>query len=283
MEEKIVITCDSGLDIDPEIIKKYDINLLPVVLKMGTNEFLDDGSMTPDDIIEYYQKEDDIVMTAPPTVQDTFRFFTKFAHMGYTVIHITASSKISAAFDYASSAAESFNKIHVIDSKSYSIGGMPVVLQAAQMAKAGETAEKIVAECKNLADRVKLCALVTSLKYLHSGGYINTGQSLSFPFFDMMPSIAIENGYFYVRKKYRGKFEKATIKFIDDMLKNVIGVDRSNFFLGHTGISSEMLENCRQEINQVSDFNNTIVTRCGCSITTFNGGRCLVLCWVSKE
>ena len=283
MEEKIVITCDSGLDVDPEIVKKYGIKILPIILKMGVNESLDDGSVTPDDIIEYYQKEDDAVMTAPPTVQDTFRFFTKFAHMGYTVIHITTSAKVSAAFDYASSAAESFNKIHIIDSKGYSLGGMPVVLKAAQMAEAGETVEKIVAECKSLADRVRMHALVTNLKYMHSSGRINIGQSLLLSVFGMMPSVAVEDGYFYVKKNYRGKLEKSAIKFIDDIMKNAKGVDRSNFFLGHTGMSNEILESCRQEVNQVSDFDNIIVTRCGCGITTFNGNGCLVLCWVTKE
>ena len=56
MEEKIIITYDSGLDIDPETVKKYGIRKLPVIIKFGANETLDDGSVQPEDIIEYYQK-----------------------------------------------------------------------------------------------------------------------------------------------------------------------------------------------------------------------------------
>ncbi|MBR4319351.1 MAG: DegV family protein, partial [Oscillospiraceae bacterium] len=59
MEEKIVITYDSGLDVDPEIVKKYGIKKLPIILKLGVNESLDDGSVTPDDIIEYFKKENE--------------------------------------------------------------------------------------------------------------------------------------------------------------------------------------------------------------------------------
>ena len=283
MDEKIVVTYDSGLDIDPEIIKKYGVKKLPVIIKMGAIETLDDDSVTPDDIIEYFKKEDDLAVTAPPTVQDIFRFFTKFAHMGYTVIHISTSAKLSSAFDYASAAAENFNKIHIIDSKAYSIGGMPIVLKAAQMAAAGELAETIVKTCSEMANRIRMHVLISNLKYIHSGGHINIGQNLLLSVFGMMPTVSVEDGYFYVKKNYRGKLDKASIKFIDDVLKDAKIVERSHFFLGHTGIPSNILEDCRKEINQVSDFDSTIVTRCGCSTTTHYGDGGLLLCWVAKN
>ena len=283
MEEKIVITYDSGLDVDPEIVKKYGIKKLPIILKLGANESLDDGSVSPDDIIEYFKKENDLVATAPPTVQDLFRFFTKFAHMGYTVIHISTSAKLSSSYDYAKSAAESFNKIHIIDSKAYSIGGMPIILKAAQMMEDGKSSEEIVKYCTSMADRVKMYVLISNLKYVHSSGRISVGQNLVLSVFGRMPTVAVEDGYFYVKKNYSGHLDKSSIKFIDDIMKNAKGVDRSNFFLGHTGIPNEILENCRQEVNQVSDFENIIVTRCGCSTTTHYGDGGLLLCWVTKE
>lgn len=283
MEEKIVITYDSGLDVDPEIVKKYGIKKLPIILKLGTNESLDDGSVTPDDIIEYFKKENELAVTAPPTVQDLFRFFTKFAHMGYTVIHIATSSKLSSAYDYAKAASESFNRIHIINSKAYSIGGMPIILKAAEMLQDGKSADEIVKYCTDMADRIRMHVLISNLKYVHSGGHINIGQNLLLSVFGMVPTVAVEDGYFYVKKNYRGSLDKASIKFIDDVMKTARGVDRKNFFLGHTGISESVLESVRQEINQVSDFDNIITTKCGCSTTTHYGDGGLLLCWVTKE
>ncbi|MBR1529726.1 MAG: DegV family EDD domain-containing protein [Oscillospiraceae bacterium] len=282
MEEKIVITYDSGLDIDPEIVQKYGIKKLPVIIKFGVNEALDDGSVTPEDIIEYYNKENDLAVTSPPTVQDLFRFFTKFAHMGYTVIHISTSAKLSSAFDYATSAAESFNKVHIVDSKAYSIGGMPVVLKAAEMAEKKSSAEDIVRACKEIADKVRMHVLISNLKYIHSGGHINIGQNLLLSVFGMMPTVSVEDGYFYVKKNYRGKLDKASLKFIDDILKNAKNVQRDNFYLGHTGISSGIIEDCRKEINQVSDFDQITTIQCGCSTTTHYGDGGLLLAWVEK-
>ena len=283
MEEKIMITCDSGIDIDPELVKKYNIKVLPIRLKFGANEALDDGSVSPDDIIEFYEKENDFVITAPPTVQDIFRFFTKFSHMGYTVIHFATSAKISSGYEVAKSAAESFNKVHIIDSKSYSIGGMPIVLKAAQLAAEGTPSENIVKTCTELTDRVRMHLLLSNLKYMHSSGRINVGQNLMLSVLGMMPSASIEDGDFAVRKRYRGSLEKASVKFIDDLMKEAKNTDRSCFYLGHTGMDNAIIEECRKEVNQVSDFDNVLVTRCGCGVTSFNGTGCLIVCWVETQ
>lgn len=282
MEEKIVITYDSGLDIDPETVEKYGIKKLPVVIKFGMNESLDDGSISPEEIIEYFNKENDLAITSPPTVQDLFRFFTKFSHMGYTVIHISTSAKLSSAFDYATSAAESFNKVHIIDSKAYSIGGMPIVLKAAEMAEKKSPVEDIVKTCKELADKVRMHVMIGNLKYTHSGGHINVGQNLLLSVFGMIPTVSVEDGYFYVKKNYRGKPDKASLKFIDDILKNAKNIQRDNFYLGHTGLSESIIEDCRKEINQVSEFDQIITIRCGCSTTTHYGDGGLLLAWVEN-
>ena len=283
MEEKIVVTYDSGLDVDPEVVKKYGIKKLPVIIKLGVNETLDDGSIEPDEIIEYFNQENDLAVTAPPTVQDIFRFFTKFAHMGYTVIHISTSSKLSSAFEYAQSAAESFNKIHIIDSKAYSIGGMPIIMKAAQMAEEGRRSEEIVEYCTNLANRVKMHVLIGNVKYVHTSGQISLGKNALLSMLGRIPSVSIEDGYFYVKKNYSSNLEKAAVKFIDDILKDARGLDRSHFYLGHTGVSDSVLEDCRKEVNQVSDFDNIVTLRCGCSTTTHYGDGSLLLAWVEKE
>ncbi|MBR0485044.1 MAG: DegV family EDD domain-containing protein [Oscillospiraceae bacterium] len=283
MEEKIVVTYDSGLDVDPEVVKKYGIKKLPVIIKLGVNETLDDGSIEPDEIIEYFNQENDLAVTAPPTVQDIFRFFTKFAHMGYTVIHISTSSKLSSAFEYAQSAAESFNKIHIIDSKAYSIGGMPIIMKAAQMAEEGRRSEEIVEYCTNLANRVKMHVLIGNVKYVHTSGQISLGKNALLSMLGRIPSVSIEDGYFYVKKNYSSNLEKAAVKFIDDILKDARGLDRSHFYLGHTGVSNYVLEDCRKEVKQVSDFDNVVTMRCGCSTTTHYGDGSLLLAWVEKE
>lgn len=283
MEEKIIITYDSGLDVAPEIVKQYDIKKIPVILKMGANEALDDGSIEPADIIEYFKREKELAVTSPPSVQDFFRFFTKFTHMGYTVIHISSSSKLSLAYEYAKSASESFSKVHIIDSKGYSIGGMPIVLKASMMLKEGKSAEEIANYCQSMANRVNMHVLISNLDYIHSGGRINISQKLMLSAFGMVPSVSVEDGYFYVRKNYRGHLEKSSAKFTEDTLKNITGVDRKKFFLGHTGIPSSVLEVVKKEINQVYDFDEILVTQCGCSTTTHYGDGGLLLCWVNKE
>ena len=283
MEEKIIIGYDGGFDIEPAIAKEYDIKKLPVTMRLGASETLDDGSIQPDDIIKYFEEEKDFAVIVPPTVQDTFRFFTKFVHMGYTVIYFTSSSKLAPSFEYASSAAESLNKVHVIDSKAYSIGGMPLVMKAAQMAKEGKSSAEIVDICKKMVSRIRMHVLIGNLNYVHSTGQINITQKLMLSVFGMMPSISIEDGYFYVKKNYRGHLDKASLKFADDLLKNIKGIERANCFIGHTGIENSIVQKFEKEVNALADFDNIYTFRCGCCTTTHYGDGGLVLCWVDQE
>ena len=282
MEEKILITYDNGLDIAPEFVKKYDLKVLPVHLKMGEEDVLDEANIDPDEIVEYFRKYKQIVTTAPPTVQETFRFFTKYAHMGYTIIHFTSSMKLSYSYDNAVAAAESFNKVHIIDSKAYAIGGNPLLLKAAQMVQEGKSSQEIIDYCTEMTNRVRMHVVIGTLDFIHSDGRINVAQKLMLSVFGMMPTIAIEDGYFYTQKSYRGKIDKVGIKAVEDIMKNIKGIERAHAYIGHTGIAPSVLEECKKQVEKLGDFEEVHTIHCGCSTTTHYGNSGLLICWVDK-
>ena len=283
MEEKIIITFDSGLDVDAETIQKYNLKRLPVTIKTGNEQTLDDGSVKPDDIVDYFKKTKDLVTTLPPTVQETFRFFTRYAHMGYTVIHFATSQKLSYAYDNAIAAAENFNKVHVIDSKAYTIGIMPLITKAAEMVQEGKSSDEIIKYCTAMTERIRMHVIIENLDFIHSGGRINVAQKLMLSVFGRIPTIAIEDGYFYTKKSYGGKLEKSAVKAVEDMLKVTKGIERKMAYLGHTGVNDTIIESCKKEMEQLGDFENIHIQRCGASTTTHYGDGGIVVCWVEKE
>lgn len=282
MEEQILITYDNGLDISPEFVKKYDLKMIPVHLKVGGDEVLDDGSIKPEEVVDYFYKNKQLIMTSAPTTQEIFRFFTKYAHLGYTIIHFTCSSKLSYSYDNAIAAAENFNKVHVIDSKAYAIGGMPLVAKASQMAKEGKSAKEIIDYCTEMTKRIKMHVIIGKLDFIHSDGRINVAQKMMLSLFGMMPTIDIEDGYFETQKSYRGKLEKVSIKAIDDIMKNIKGIERAHAYVGHTGVPSSIIEECRKEVMRLGDFEEVHTLQCGCSTTTHYGDSGILLCWVEK-
>ena len=52
MESRVQIITDSSCDLPPEVLAEYDIEVVPLVVNFGTEEF-DDSKLTPD---QYWTK-----------------------------------------------------------------------------------------------------------------------------------------------------------------------------------------------------------------------------------
>ena len=56
MNEKILIASDSTSDLNPELIERYGIKILPLGVSMGDKQYTDGVDITPEDIYENYEK-----------------------------------------------------------------------------------------------------------------------------------------------------------------------------------------------------------------------------------
>lgn len=285
MEEKILITCDSALDLSPELIKEYNIKVLPLNVKLGSDEYLDIEEASPDDILDYNERTGDLATTVAPTMQQTFRFFTRFVHMGYTVIHFSLSSGLSSAYANASAAAESFQKVTVIDSKTGSVAGGLLVMAAAEMLQEGKSAEEIIKESKSIVERLQEPFLLDDIQTLYKGGRISAFSSFMAGLLKVKPSLYVQNsdGTLQGGKKYNGKFESVTPKFIRDSIGNSRNMNKKHLIIGHTGLKADFLEECKSEIQELADFEQIHIVRAGCTITSHLGKNALILAWYAKN
>lgn len=285
MEEKVVITCDSALDLTPELAKDYNIKILPMVVKMGSDEFLDIEEASPDDILDYHDRTGELAVTSAPSVQHAFRFFTKFVHMGYTVIHFCLSSGLSSSYDNAASAAESFEKVTVIDSKTASVAGGLLVITAAEMLRKGKSSEEIIQKCNDMTKRLQEPFLIDEMEFLYKGGRASALSAFAAGILKIKPSLYVyqNDGTLKVGKKYMGKFDSSAPKFIHDSLSDSKSIDRAHFMIGHTGLSPDFLEDCKTAVQQLADVEQIHIVRAGSTITSHLGERALILAWATKE
>ncbi len=279
-----MITCDSALDLSPELIKEYNIKVLPMIVKMNGEEFLDIEEASPDDILEYHDQTGDLAVTSAPSMQQAFRFFTRFVHMGYTVIHFSLSSGMSAAYANAVAAAESFERVTVIDSKTASVAGGLMVLTAAEMLREGKTSEQIIQESKALVSKMQEPFLIDEMEFLYKGGRASALSTFMAGIFGIKPSLYVQtsDGTIQVGKKYRGKFDGSAPKFIRDNIEGNKNINKRRLIIGHTGLSSSFLENCKTEIQQLTDIDELLIIRAGSTITSHLGKSALILAWISK-
>ena len=107
MGKPVLITADSTVDLSPDLVKRFDIKVLPLMITLGEDHFLDDGvSFTPLDMYRRYRQDGTLPKTSAPGLQELLDFFTPYVEQGYEIVHVDISSELSSTCSTAKLAAQ---------------------------------------------------------------------------------------------------------------------------------------------------------------------------------
>ena len=119
----IKILVDSASDIDVNEAKNLGIEMIPMEVTFGDEEYLDGVNLSHK---EFFEKLIETNIFPKTSQINEYRFNEKFEEMtkdGSEVLCITMSSKLSGTFNSAKEASKKYNdKVVVIDSNNVCIG-----------------------------------------------------------------------------------------------------------------------------------------------------------------
>ncbi len=109
------------------------------------------------------------------------------------VVSVHIASALSGTFSSASIAAQTVDpaRIHVVDSRTVSLGTGFLVLEAVERAARGETAEEIVRYLETMPSRVGIICLLDTLRFLLLGGRIGKVRAMLGTALSIKPVIAL--------------------------------------------------------------------------------------------
>ena len=279
---KIKIISDSTCDLSPELIKKYDIEILPLYVSIGDNNLLDGVEVTPDDIYEYVDKSGKLPSTSAPNLSDFLDLFRKWRSEGYEIVHFNISGDFSSSYRNACMAAEEVGGVYVVDSRNLSTGQGHVVLYGAELAAEGKSAEEIVEACNKITSKVEASFVVDSIDYLHKGGRCSSVAALGANLLKLKPCIDVIDGKMTSGKKYRGKIDKVILQYVEERLKGRDDIDTKRIFITHTKCDKEIVDAVRDKIKEFFDFDEVLETTAGCTITSHCGPYTLGILFIRK-
>ena len=281
---KIKITSDSTCDLSPELIEKYNIDILPLYVGMGDDVLKDGVEATPDDIYAFVDKTGILPKTSAPNLNDFTELFEKYTKDGYEVVHFCISADFSSSYTTACLAAEEVGNVKVVDTRNLSTGSGLVVLHGCEMAQNGATPEEIQKECSELTGRVEASFVVDSIDYLHKGGRCSSVAALGANLLKLKPCIEVIDGKMQSAKKYRGLIDRVILNYVTDRLNGRDDIDKHRIFITHTKCSEQIVEEVRKKINQLSPgFDEILETTAGCTITSHCGPYTLGILFVRKK
>lgn len=272
---RTIISTDSPADVPAEIRERYDIRVIPLHIILDDDCFEDGVNIQPDDLYAFYKKTGRLPKTSAVSVAEYTDFFRELTSDGSSVVHISFSSALSATHQNARLAAEDFDNVYIVDSKSLSTGIALLAIKAALLAQDGLDAKTIAHEMEYKREKVVTTFILDKLEFLYKGGRCSGVAMLGANVLGIKPSIVMADGKLQVGKKYRGKLENCQMQYVRDLLEQYAGrVDTDRAFLSRTaGVSDEQMKALQKEIHKTLKFKEYIVSTVGCTITSHCGER----------
>ncbi|MBC5627936.1 DegV family protein [Clostridium sp. NSJ-6] len=215
--QKIKIITDSTLDIPVELIKKNDIEVMPLLINFGEDSYLDGVEITPAEMIERINRENVLPTTAQITPTRFEEVFKKYLDQGYKIVTLLLSSEMSGTYQSACIAKDMLETedIVVIDSRNVTSGLGLLVLKACRLRDNGASIEEIEEEILKTRDKVKSTLNFESLDNLVRGGRLPRVAGAIGTALGLRLILEVKDGKMAVKDKVRGS-KKALKKLISD-------------------------------------------------------------------
>ncbi len=273
MAKKVKICADSTCDLSPELLSQYDIDVFALPVNLGEKACLDGIDVQPDDLYQYYRTTGKLSTTSAPSMPEYLEFFKKYVEQGVAVIHFSISSEMTITHNNCRMAAETLPDVYAIDTQSLSSGMGRLAIEAAKMAQEGMNQKKNLVEVSFILD---------TLEFLWKGGRCSGLSAMGANLLKLKPCIEVKDGKMVVGKKYRGQLGNVHGEYIENCLKGRTDLDLSLIFITHSGIEQQYIDRAVAKVKQVQPFQEVIVTKAGCSVSSHCGPGTLGIIYMRK-
>ena len=279
----IRIVTDSAADLTARDLETPGVTVVPtgITFADGTAT-VDDGSMTKDEFFTRLAEDSKLPRTSQPSPASFIEPFEEAADAGDEVIVITIAQKLSGTFQCASlAAAETDAKVYIIDSETATQGEAIIVREAIRLREQGLSASRIAAELETFKKRVRVVAIVDSLKHLHKGGRLPAAVALVGGALGVKPVLSVVDGQIKLADTARGRPGAFVAMFKN--IEKMGGVDpRYGYALLYSD-EKGVLAPLHHYMHENLHMTGGRVARLGPVIASHAGPGCAGLVFVTKE
>lgn len=257
--KKVIVVTDTSANLPAELVQQWDIRLVPSVVTIDGRAFRDGIDISAQEVYRWQREHEQPPRTAAPSVGDFLHVYASAAPTASGIVSIHPSPSLSALHTVARTASELLDgpPVQVIDCHNVAMAQGFVVLAAARAAASGASLEEVMARSREMADKVRLLAVIDTLEYLHRGGRIGAAASLLGSVLQIKPMLYVADGHVEVFAKPRSK-HKAVQIMLDHMAQQADG-RRLHIAIFHADVPEEA-EALRQAVRQRFDCAELYVT-----------------------
>lgn len=214
---KILVT-DSTCDLPSSFIEQNGIYIVPLNIHLQDTVYKDGVDIKPSELYHRLRREDIFPQTSQPAAGEFLELYRKL-QPGDECLVLCISSELSGTYQSAQIAAdmaaeEVEAEIHVVDSRSASIGMGLQVMYAQQCFNQGKDMAQTLFELAEMRRRMRTLFVVDTLDYLARGGRISQLSMRLGNLLKLKPVLHMEDGHIELLDKVRTK-PKAVQRMLD--------------------------------------------------------------------
>jgi DegV family protein with EDD domain len=271
----IRIVTDSACDLPPALCEELGIDVVPLSIRIGNEEFVDRRDLTPDEFWRRCQASPTLPETSAPSPGAFETAFREAAGAGAEgVVCITISRAMSAtgqAAQLAADAVASELPVTVVDSRNASLGEGMIVVAAARAALAGKGLDDVAGLAQDLVPRSRLFGIVATLENLKKGGRIGGAQAFLGSVLAIKPIVTVVDGEVAEEAKLRTRAK--AIQYVVNKVKALGPLDGLGLMHGQAPDVDDLLS----RLEGVYPRADIVVTDIGAVIGTHIGSGCIGL------
>lgn len=189
------IVTDSTADIPADRLAGQPVTVVPLMVELAGQTHRDGVDLSRDEFVIHLRRGE-IPKSSQPAIGAFWEVYQERITRGYDVVAIHIASQLSGTFNTSrtAAAAVSQERIRLIDSGTVSMGFGWLVIEAADLAARGATADEIVAYLERRKRDQRVYATLETLEFLQRGGRIGRAAALLGSALQMKPIVAVRGG-----------------------------------------------------------------------------------------
>lgn len=190
----VAVVTDSSADLPDTILDRHRITLVPLQVMFGDETFRDRVELKPEEFYRRLREARTLPTTSQPTPGEFVRVFRDALQEADEVVAALLSSGLSGTFQSGQSARKSAapDRVHLVDSRSASLGVGMLALRAAELAEPGWPAAEIAEELRRVRTQSGIFLTVDRYDNLIRSGRVSRGKAWLGGMLDVRPVLSLD-------------------------------------------------------------------------------------------
>lgn len=233
--KKVRIVTDSSAHLTPDEIEKYQVEVVPMRIRIGRRTFKEGVDLPTDAYMRKLEAVKTLPRSQPPLLQDFVDVYHGLSKETDQIISLHISGKLSPTVQIARTAAATlrgYTRITVIDSETLSRGLGMVVKCAAETAASGAPISEVSRRVRGVIPSIFFSFFIDDLDYPQRDDLIRKSQAILGGMFGIHPLMEVREGDLIVMEKVRTQMDviEKLYTFISEFayLKEIALLQRQN-------------------------------------------------------